>query len=77
MQPCKLSDKTRTVGGSSFKDLDIHDYKRDDGTPAMLSAWQPTAEELTALNRGEPVWLHILGNQHPPVILVVNTEGGE
>ncbi|WAJ29316.1 hypothetical protein [Antarcticirhabdus aurantiaca] len=41
------------------------------GTPAMVSAWRPTPEELALLNAGEPVLLRVLGVGHPPVMLWV------
>jgi hypothetical protein len=43
-------------------------------TPAgnfMVSAWEPTPEELAALNRGESLKLWIRGFAHPVVSLTV------
>jgi hypothetical protein len=37
----------------------------------MVSAWEPTEEELEALKRGESVKLWIRGMQHPVVSLTV------
>lgn len=42
-----------------------------DGVPFMVSAWEPTPEELAALNRGETVKLWIQGTVHPVVSLTV------
>lgn len=42
---------------------------RDEGR--MVSAWLPTPEELRLLNSGQPVYLHIWGSVHPPVVLTV------
>jgi hypothetical protein len=36
---------------------------------AMVSAWEPTPQELKALNAGGKVYLRVLGERHPPVAL--------
>lgn len=42
-----------------------------EGTPAMVTAWQPTPDELARLNAGASVHLRVLGTAHPPVMLDV------
>lgn len=42
-----------------------------DGVPAMISAWQPTPDELQRLLAGESVHLIIWGVAHPPVAITV------
>lgn len=37
----------------------------------MASAWEPTPEELAALNAGAPVILFVIGGVHPPVYVGV------
>lgn len=37
----------------------------------MVSAWQPTPDELARLNAGASVHLRVIGTQHPPVMLEV------
>lgn len=37
----------------------------------MLSAWLPTPAEIEAIQRGEPIYLHIWGTAHPVVGLSV------
>lgn len=39
--------------------------------PCMVSAWQPTPEELARLNEGASIYLHVVGVVHPPVMLSV------
>lgn len=41
------------------------------GTPAMVTAWQPTPDELARLNAGAAVHLRVLGTVHPPVMVGV------
>lgn len=41
--------------------------------PAVVSFWKPTREELEAINRGEPIYLSIIGNTHAPVLLGVGS----
>ncbi|WP_282029254.1 hypothetical protein [Paracoccus marcusii] len=40
-------------------------------TPAMVTAWQPTPDELARLNAGASVHLRVLGTVHPPVMVGV------
>ena len=42
-----------------------------DGMPAMVSFWRPTAAELAALNKGGTVALWVYGVAHPPVAVGV------
>lgn len=37
--------------------------------PSMVTAWEPTPEELAALNNGGAVYLRVLGEVHPPVMV--------
>lgn len=39
------------------------------GIHVLISAWEPTAEELAALNRGERVWLYVYTLCHPMVTI--------
>lgn len=39
--------------------------------PVMESAWEPTPDELAALNAGQKVTLRIVGQSHPPVWVYV------
>lgn len=47
---------------------DVHAYT--DGQ-IVVTAWQPTPEELVKINLGEPVFLCINGQTMPPVSLHV------
>ena len=47
---------------------------RDDDTSAghgMTSAWFPTPAEIDRIARGAPIYLTIIGNDHPPVAMSV------
>lgn len=37
----------------------------------MVTAWEPTPDELARINAGAPILLHVLGTAHPPVRLDV------
>jgi hypothetical protein len=50
--------------------LPIRDELNGD-VPCMVSAWEPTPEELAALNAGAKVMLRVLATGHPPVMLYV------
>ena len=68
---------TRVIGksqgylGLPLRDEVIHCTVTGEGTPAMVSAWQPTPDELARLNAGASVHLRVIGIQHPPVMLEV------
>lgn len=40
-----------------------------DGTPVVLSCWKLTAEELEEVNRTGRVWLTVVGQTMPPVMV--------
>jgi len=42
-----------------------------DGTPVIISKWQPNKEDIEAVNRGEAVYLTIMGDGMPPVSLQI------
>jgi hypothetical protein len=74
----RIENASRTFGAP-------HDWKNTDGPcqglPVldvvteeglfMISAWEPTPEELAALNRGESIKLWVRGTVHPVVALSV------
>lgn len=40
-----------------------------DGFRCSLSCWQPSKEDIDAINAGRPIWLKVIGAFHPPVAL--------
>lgn len=42
-----------------------------DNVPSMVTCWQPTPDEIERLAKGAPIYLHLVGIAHPPVMLVV------
>ena len=53
--------------GDAVADLRV--VRTEDGR--FISAWMPTPDELVRLNAGEPVYLSVWGNGHPPVYVGV------
>ena len=53
--------------GDTVADLRV--IRTEDGR--FISAWMPTPDELVRLNAGEPVYLSVWGNGHPPVYVGV------
>ena len=43
-----------------------------DGNNVMVSAWQPTPDEMQMLLNGGSIHLHIWGDRHPPVFVGVS-----
>lgn len=76
MQIGRIDGATRVLGQSQgYLGLPVRDevIECDVGgfTPAMVTAWLPTAEEIAAIVTGAPIYLRLLGTAHPPVMLMV------
>ena len=50
--------------------LELCDAKTSSG-PVMISAWEPSDEEIEAIKNGERIWLFIYGASHPMVAITV------
>lgn len=74
----RIEQATRAIGAPSDWDgkdmscnvLPIRDVKTHEGN-FMVSAWEPTPEELAALLGGATVKLWIRGHEHPVVAMSV------
>lgn len=77
-----IEGATRVIGraqgylGLPLRDELINCSVNGEGAPAMVSAWQPTPDELARLNAGASVHLRVLGTQHPPVMVEVGPPPG-
>lgn len=72
MNPAPNPFATRILSGPSdtpdCHSLEIEEAEAN-GMQCMCSAWEPTEDELAAINRGEKIWLHIYAQRHPMVSL--------
>lgn len=50
-------------------DLRVFRGQWADGTPCIISKWQPSKEDIEAINRGEGIYLSITGSGMPPVAI--------
>lgn len=70
-----IEGETRRIGekqgylGLSIKDDVINCRVNGPDTPVMITAWVPSEEELKTLNEGKPLFVMILGKQHPPIMV--------
>ncbi len=48
-------------------DLRVFRGPDGNGTPVIISKWQPSKEDIEAINRGEGIYLYIIGAGMPPV----------
>jgi hypothetical protein len=77
MQIGMIEGATRIIGkcqgylGLPLRDELIACTVNGEGTPSMVTAWQPTPDELERLNAGASVHLRVLGVAHPPVMVEV------
>ena len=72
MLPLRITGFTRVLAEDQdeFKTLAIRDVvDPDTGQNCMVSAWEPTPEDLRILNEGGRVLLGIMGTVFPPVFL--------
>ena len=75
MNSIKLINASRTLaqGQDEYNDLDIMDADVK-GKNCMFSVWEPSPDEIHALNNGGKIQLGIMGGVHPPVMLMVQNE---
>ena len=69
---------TRVLGKSQgFLGLPVRDELINEAvmgpTPAMVTSWEPTPDEISRIGAGAPIIVKILGTAHPPIIV----EAGE
>lgn len=63
---------TRRIGKSQgYLGLSVTDTQLQDGSPVMVTSWQPTPAEQKLICAGAPIYLWVLGSAHPPVMLTV------
>jgi hypothetical protein len=67
-----IEGATRRIGKSQgYKGLSVLDRVLENGQPYMTTAWEPTPAEIARIAAGAPIYLHIVGTAHPPVMLDV------
>ena len=77
MQVGRINGCTRVIGksqgfiGLPIRDELIHAKVTGENTPCMTTAWFPTPMELAALNGGAPVYVQLIGTNHPPIMVEV------
>lgn len=69
----RIAGATRVLGQSQgYLGLPVRDEILQPGDiPCMVTAWEPSPEELERLNSGAPVYLRVMGVAHPPVKIEV------
>ena len=66
-----IEGATRRIGKSQgYLGLPLRDEVVE-GVPQMVSSWQPTPAEVARIAAGAAIYLTVLGNAHPPVLLTV------
>lgn len=70
----RIEGATRVLGQSQgYRGLPILDTTLNDDAsqPVMVSAWEPTPDEIEKIVAGAKIRLWVLGIAHPPVIIDV------
>lgn len=71
----RIARTTRVLGksqgylGLPVRDEVIHDAATGQLVGAMVTAWEPTPDEVDAIQRGGLVYLRIFGTAHPPTMI--------
>ncbi len=65
----RIDGATRVVGREQgYLSLALRDEPiGDPAENCMVTSWEPTPDELKALNCGGHVYIRILGRNHPPI----------
>lgn len=77
MISARINGATRVIGKSQgYLGLSVRDELTNctvngEGTPQMVTAWEPTPAELTAIASGALIHVRILGTSHPPILVDV------
>ncbi len=72
-----VAGATRVLGknqgyfGLPVRDELIEEAVNGTETPCMVTAWEPTPDELARLTAGAHVHVRILGTAHPPIVVEV------
>lgn len=61
--------KPESITDEECSDLRVFKGAYPDGTPVIISKWQPSKEDIEAINRGEGIFLSITGMGMPPVCI--------
>ncbi|HXS55739.1 MAG TPA: hypothetical protein VN726_06420 [Hanamia sp.] len=61
--------KPQSMTDEQCDSLRVFKGKYPDGVPCIISKWQPNKEDIEAINNGEAIYLSIVGEGMPPVIL--------
>jgi hypothetical protein len=63
-----ITGATRIFGKDrEFTGLPIRDDRDAEDRPYMVSAWEPTPDELAAIAAGAKIEVSIMGTVHPPI----------
>lgn len=81
MLVARILNATRFLGKTQgYLGLPVRDELRNCAVNGpinvMVTAWEPTPDELERLNKGAVVHLVVVGNAHPPVMLEVGAVHG-
>lgn len=69
----RLLGKSQGYLGLPVLDQIVFDPAAECDVPAMTTSWEPTPDELKALNAGASVHVRILALDHPPIMLGVGS----
>ncbi len=72
----RIEGTTRILGKDqkAYQELPVRDGEIK-GVPSMTSAWELTLQEIDWIKRGAKIYITVLGDQHPPIRVMVENVG--
>lgn len=73
----RVKGATRVIGksqgylGLAVRDELVNCTVNGEGTPQMVTAWEPTPAEIAAIVAGAPIHVCLVGTGHPPILVTV------
>jgi hypothetical protein len=65
----KIFNKPECMTDEECSSLSVWQGHTTDGLPVIISKWQPSKEDIEAINNGRAIYLSITGIGMPPVSL--------
>jgi len=62
-------NKPSSMTDEECASLRVYRGNTSDGVPVIISKWQPSKEDIDAINNGEGIFVYITGTGMPPISL--------
>ena len=66
-----IFEKPTTMDDSECLPISVYAGHDENGNPYINTLWQPSKEDIDAINAGRPIVVTVLGNTLPPMSLFI------